>query len=70
VSNRSGDGQQEGRIEGLTVKRPLGKLAPGMEAIGTAFANMWKELDKDPDKFGCTFALPSVSSTRHSGNQH
>ena len=47
------------------MERPFGKLAPGMEEVGTAFKNMWKELDENSEKFGCTFALPSFQSTRH-----
>jgi hypothetical protein len=41
------------------MERPFGKLAPGMAEVGDTFKDMWKELDKNPDKFGCTFALPS-----------
>lgn len=65
MSDPSRDGEQGRRIQGLTMERPFGKLAPGMGEIGAAFKDMWKDLERNSEKFGCTFALPSFQPTRH-----
>jgi len=36
---------------------PFGKLAPGMVDIDIVFKNMWREAEKNREKWGCKFNI-------------